>query len=73
MPHRAFVKEAFTKAGLSEEVPKWASYYMDVRSKLHGDCFYGLTYEEEEHKPLMERAREYVELVEKLLRATPGA
>jgi HEPN domain-containing protein len=65
---RAFVKEAFTKAGLSEEAPKWASYCIDVRSKLHGDYFYGLTYEEEEHKPLMERAREYVELVEKLLR-----
>jgi len=68
---RSFVKEAFTKAGLSEEeASKWASYYIDVRDRLHGGCFYGLMYEEEEHKPLMGRAGEYVELVEKLLRAT---
>jgi len=39
-----------------------------VRDRLHGGCFYGLTYEEEEHRPLMDRAREYVELIEKLLR-----
>ena len=51
-----------------EEASRWASYYIDVRSKPHGDCFYGLTYEEEEHRPLMDRAREYVELIEKLLR-----
>jgi hypothetical protein len=28
-------------------------------------CFYGLVYEEEVHKLLMERARKYIELVEK--------
>ncbi|MCC5998388.1 MAG: PaREP1 family protein [Thermofilum sp.] len=66
---RSFVKEAFVKTGLSgEEASKWASYFIDVRSKLHGDCFYGLTYEEEEHKPLMERAREYIDLVDKILK-----
>lgn len=66
---RSFVKEAFVKAGLSEEeASKWASYFIDVRSKLHGDCFYGLTYEEEEHRPLMERAGEYVDLVDRILR-----
>ena len=66
---RAFVKNALIKAGLNEEeASRWTSYYIDVRSKLHGDCFYGLTYEEEEHRPLMDRAREYVELIEKLLR-----
>jgi HEPN domain-containing protein len=65
---RSFVKEAFIKAGLSEsEASRWASYYIDVRDKLHGDCFYGLTYEEEEHKPLMEGAREYIDLIEKLV------
>jgi HEPN domain-containing protein len=66
---RSFVKEAFMKAGLSEdEASKWASYYIDVRDRLHGGCFYGLTYEEEEHRPLMERAREYIDLVDKILK-----
>jgi hypothetical protein len=65
---RSFVKGAFVKAGLSEEeASKWAAYFIDVRSKLHGDCFYGLTYEEEEHRPLMDRAREYIDLVEEIL------
>jgi len=66
---RSFVKEAFMKAGLSEdEASKWASYFIDVRKGLHGDCFYGLIYEEEEHRPLMERAREYIDLVDKILK-----
>jgi HEPN domain-containing protein len=66
---RSFVKEAFVKAGLSgEEASKWASYFIDVRSKLHGDCFYGLTYEEEEHRPLMKRAEEYIDFVNKILK-----
>ncbi len=70
---RAFVKNALIKAGLNEEeASRWAAYYIDVRSKLHGDCFYGLTYEEEEHRPLMDRAGEYVELIEKLLRRYKG-
>jgi len=65
---RSFVKQAFLKAGLSEEeASKWASYFIDVRDRLHGGCFYGLTYEEEERKPLMEKAREYIDLVEELL------
>jgi uncharacterized protein (UPF0332 family) len=66
---RSFVKEAFMKAGLSEdEASKWASYFIDVRKGLHGDCFYELIYEEEEHRPLMERAREYIDLVDKILK-----
>ena len=66
---RSFVKEAFMKAGLSEEeAAQWASYFIDVRKGLHGDCFYGLTYEEEEHKPLMERAKEYIDLVNGILK-----
>jgi len=70
---RAFVKNALIKAGLNEEeASRWASYYIDVRDRLHGGCFYGLTYEEEEHRPLMDRAREYVELIEKLLRRYKG-
>jgi hypothetical protein len=65
---RSFVKEAFVKAGLSEgEASRWTSYLIEARKGLHGDCFYGLTYEEE-HEPLMERAREYVDLVDKTLR-----
>ena len=70
---RAFVKNALIKAGLNEEeASRWASYYIDVRDRLHGGCFYGLTYEEEEHRPLMGKAWEYVELVEKLLRRYKG-
>ncbi|NAZ29436.1 MAG: hypothetical protein GU355_09145 [Caldivirga sp.] len=66
---RSFIKETFMKAGLSEgEASKWAAYFIDARSRLHGDCFYGLTYEEEEHKPLMEEAREYINLIDEILR-----
>jgi hypothetical protein len=64
---RRFVREAFLKAGLSErEAEELAAYYIEVRKSLHGDCFYGRHYEEEEHKPLMDRAWDYVKLVEKL-------
>jgi uncharacterized protein (UPF0332 family) len=64
---RAFVKEAFIKAGLSEgEAGELAAYYIEVRGKLHGDCFYGRNYEEPEHKPLIERAWGYVSLVERI-------
>lgn len=38
-----------------------------MRSRLHGDVFYGRWYEEKEHRPLMERARDYLKLVESLL------
>lgn len=66
---RRFVKNALVKAGLSEgEADRWAAYFVEVRSKLHGDCFYGLNYEEDEHKPLMDKAREYVDLVKRLIR-----
>jgi HEPN domain-containing protein len=66
---RSFVKEAFMKVGLNEEeASKWASYFIDVRKGLHGDCFYGLTYEEEEHKPLIERAKEYIDLIDNILK-----
>jgi len=66
---RSFIKEAFMKAGLSEEeASRWAAYFIDARSRLHGDCFYGLTYEEEEHKPLMEETREYINLIDEILR-----
>ncbi len=61
------MKEAFVKAGLSEEeAEEVAAYYIEVRKSLHGDCFYGRHYEEPEHKPLMDRAWEYVKLIEKL-------
>jgi hypothetical protein len=57
------------KADLSEEeASKWASYFIDVGKSLHGDCFYGLIYEEEEHRSLMEKAREYVDPVNKILK-----
>jgi len=65
---REFVEEAFRRAGLSQEESRmWANYFVEVRRGLHGDVFYGLFYEEKEHRPLIERSREYVELVEKLL------
>ena len=64
---RRFVKETFVKAGLSEEeAEEVAAYFIEVRKSLHGDCFYGRHYEEPEHKPLMDRAWEYVKLIEKL-------
>ena len=66
---RSFVKEAFVRAGLSEEeAGRLASYFIDVRDRLHGGCFYSLTYEEEEHKPLVEKAWEYLSVVEKLVK-----
>ena len=69
---RRFVKEAFLKAGLSEkEAEDLAAYFIDVRKSLHGDCFYGLFYEESEHEPLMERAKQYIELVSRLLEKAP--
>lgn len=69
---RRFVKEAFVKAGLSEkEAEELAAYYIEVRKSLHGDCFYGLFYEESEHKPLMDRAKQYIELVNRLLEKAP--
>jgi len=64
---RRFVKEAFAKAGLSEkEAEELTAYCIEVRKSLHGDCFYGRHYEEPEHKPLIDRAWEYVELIERL-------
>ena len=63
----------FVKAGLSEEeAEKLTAYYIDVRDRLHGACFYGLLYEEGEHKPLMEKARWYVDLIERVLERLPG-
>jgi len=65
---RSFVTRAFARAGLnSEDASRWAAYFVDVRGRLHGEVFYGLMYEEGEHRPLMEKAREYLELVEKLI------
>jgi len=67
---RDFVAEAFMKAGLKEDEARvMASYFMDVRSKLHGECFYGLIYEEPEHKPLMEKAKNYLDHVRRLVEA----
>ncbi len=67
-PGRTFVKNALVKVGLNEdEAPSWASYYIDVRDKLHGGCIYRLTYEETEHRPL-EKAKYYIDLIKKLLK-----
>jgi hypothetical protein len=38
-----------------------------VRGKLHGEVFYGFFYEDEEHRPLIEKAREYILLIERLI------
>lgn len=42
-------------------------YFMDVRRALHGECFYGMIYEEVEHKPLMEKAKGYLSDVKRLI------
>ncbi len=69
---RTFVKNALVKAGLNEdEASSWASYYINVRDRLHGGCFYRLTYEETEHRPLIEKAKDYI-LIEKLLKQRQG-
>ncbi|KPV64048.1 MAG: hypothetical protein AOA65_1078 [Candidatus Bathyarchaeota archaeon BA1] len=42
-----FVTIGFIKAGVTrEEAEKRAEYFIDARGKLHGECFYGLFYEE---------------------------
>jgi hypothetical protein len=70
---RSFVTRAFMRAGLSsDDASRWAAYFVDVRGRLHGEVFYGLMYEEGEYKPLMEKAREYLELVEKLVSGSRG-
>ncbi|RLF09305.1 MAG: hypothetical protein DRJ69_04900 [Thermoprotei archaeon] len=66
---RDFVASAFIKAGLPRErAEEEAGYFIDVRDRLHGGCFYGVFYEEREHRPLMERARDYLSLVKKLVK-----
>jgi len=65
---REFVTEAFLKAGLSKrEADEMAAYYIDVRDRLHGACFYGMIYEETEHRPLIERAKEYIDEIKRLV------
>ncbi|MEM3943561.1 MAG: PaREP1 family protein [Thermofilaceae archaeon] len=65
---REFVKSALVRAGLDEgEAGEWAAFFIDVRSRLHGEVFLARWYEEGEHRPLMEGARYYLELVESLL------
>ena len=65
---REFVKSALVRAGLDEgEAGEWAAFFIDVRSRLHGEVFLARWYEEGEHRLLMERARCYLELIESLL------
>ncbi|MEM1930380.1 MAG: PaREP1 family protein [Thermofilaceae archaeon] len=65
---RGFVKSALVRAGLDEgEAGEWAAFFIDVRSRLHGEVYLARWYEEEEHKRLMERAGDYLRLVERLL------
>ena len=67
-PPKGWTWRVFVKAGLSKsEAKELAAYYIEVRSKLHGDRFYSRHYEEPEHKPFIERAWEYVSLVERIL------
>ena len=68
---REFVTDAFIRAGLSkDEAEERASYFIEVRRGLHGECFYGLIYEEIEHKPLIEKAREYISEIRRLLKGS---
>jgi len=65
---RRFVREAFARAGLSEgEAEELAAYYIEARDRLHGACFYGLIYEEAEHRPLLEKAEWYLDSVARAL------
>ncbi|MEM3974495.1 MAG: PaREP1 family protein [Ignisphaera sp.] len=65
---REFVKSALVRAGLDEgEAGEWAAFFIDVRSRLHGEVFFARWYEEEEHRRPMERAGDYLRLVERLL------
>jgi len=66
---RDFVASGFIGAGVSkEEAGRRAEYFVDARGKLHGECFYGLFYEEREHKPLIESSKDYLADVKKLLK-----
>ena len=66
---RDFVALGFIRAGVGkEEAEKKAEYFVDVRGKLHGESFYGLFYEEREHKPLIEASKDYLDDVRKLLK-----
>ncbi|MEM3943989.1 MAG: PaREP1 family protein [Thermofilaceae archaeon] len=46
---REFVESALVKAGLDEgEAGRWTAFFIDVRSRLHGEVFLARWYEEEE-------------------------
>ncbi|MEM3964915.1 MAG: hypothetical protein QW584_04240, partial [Thermofilaceae archaeon] len=63
MTWKGFVESALMEAGLDKgEAGRWATFYIDVRKGLHRDVFYGRWYEEKEHRPLMEGARDYLKL-----------
>ncbi|RLE54263.1 MAG: hypothetical protein DRJ40_11375 [Thermoprotei archaeon] len=65
---RKFVMEAFLRARVTvDEATSWAQYFIDVRDRLHGACFYGFMYEEDEHRQLVERAGEYLKRVRELV------
>ncbi len=65
---RKFVMEAFLRAGVMvDEATSWAQYFIDVKDRLHGACFYGFMYEEDEHRQLVERAGEYLKRVRELV------
>lgn len=66
---RDFVTLGFIRAGVSkEEAEKKAEYFIDARGKLHGECFYGLIYEERRHKPLIRASKDYLSDIKKLLK-----
>ena len=68
---REFVARAFIKAGVTpEEAKSRAEYFINVRDRLHGGCFYGSFYEEIEHKPLIDEAREYLNDIRKILKVS---
>ncbi|MEM4846864.1 MAG: hypothetical protein QW794_03795 [Thermosphaera sp.] len=55
------------EAGLDEgSASEWAAFFIDVRGGLHGEVFLARWYEEEHRRP-MERAGDYLRLVERLL------
>lgn len=68
---RDFVTLGFIEAGVAKrEAERKAEYFVNARGKLHGECFYGLFYEEREHKPLVESSKDYLDDIRKLLKTS---
>jgi len=65
---RDYLRDVFIKAGLDPgKAEELANFFKEVQAELHGRCFYGWEWDEVEHRPLIERAKYYVELLKELI------